>query len=88
MPQIQVFAGQPIDPADERLASTVHHGSIALSEISETLRKIGLEYKTADYFTSRQVIIVIDPDPGQKVAPEVREKIREAATALEATGQL
>lgn len=62
MPHIQVFAGHS-NNIDERPPSAKIHGYVAESEVNETLRQIGLEYKTADYFTSRQVVIVIDPDP-------------------------
>lgn len=62
MPTIQVFAGHA-DGEDKRPPSVKNHGYIPESNVTETLRQIGLEYRTADYFGNRQVIIVINPDP-------------------------
>jgi hypothetical protein len=55
----------------------------------EALRRIGLEYKQADYFPTRQVVIVIDPvqvDPEQ--VEKLKGQIRQAAELLEETGLL
>jgi hypothetical protein len=88
MPKIEVFAGSSIDGHDEREPSSYNHGNVADSEVADQLFRIGMEYKLADYFPNRQVVIVINPDPTFTVPPEVKQKIRAAAQALEDTGQI
>lgn len=56
-------------------------------ELSEELRKLGLEWKQADYFSQRQTVITLDPMPAAGEI-DVQARIREAATALEGTGLL
>lgn len=63
MPQVQVFAGHSIDRNDEREPTTVQHDYIPVGELPEMLRAVGLNYKQADYFGTRQVVMVINPDP-------------------------
>ena len=89
MPKIQVFAGHSDDEQDDNVRPPVgqNHGYVALSEVNETLRRIGLEYKQADYFPNRQVVIVIDPDPNVDPLPlEAVEKLKDLAHQLEAIG--
>jgi hypothetical protein len=57
MYKITVYAGK--SNSDARPPS-IHDWSDEEGPV-EALRKIGLEYKGADYFHSRQVVIVIDP---------------------------
>jgi len=87
MPNITVYAGISQDPNDMREASTVNHGTCALSLVNERLWSIGNEYKTADYFTSRQVVIVIDPDPQVgELSAELQQKIADLSRDLESHG--
>jgi hypothetical protein len=41
-----------------------------------------LEYKTADYFPERQVIIVLDPVVEADLPTEVKQKMHELADVL------
>ena len=83
---ITVYAG-PSNPNDDRDPSIKRH--LAREEdVTETLRQIGLEWKTAGYMTSRQVVITLDPIVDEPDAADVQAKVREAAVALEATGLL
>jgi hypothetical protein len=83
--KITVYAGLGVAGA-ERASATAdwsEHGP------EEALRRIGLEYKQADYFPTRQVVIVIDPvqvDPEQ--VEKLKGQIRQAAELLEETGLL
>lgn len=88
MPHIQVFAGHSTSEEDLRPPSAKVHGYVAESEVHETLRQIGLEYKTADYFPHRQTVIVIDPDPDilGVLPPSAREQINNLRAALIASG--
>lgn len=86
MPKIEVFAGSSTNAYDKREASTVNHGNVHNRDLADQLFRIGLEYKTADYFPNRQVVIVITPE--STVPPEIQQKIKAAAEALEATGQI
>lgn len=55
----------------------------------EALRRIGLEFKQADYFGHRQVVIVLDPvDANEATMDVIKGKVRDAAGLLEETGLL
>jgi hypothetical protein len=83
MIRIQVYAGsKSADDHEQRPPTIVDHGHIAESQVHEVLRHIGLEYKTADYFPERQVIIVLDPVIEQDLPVEVKQKMHELADAL------
>jgi len=85
MPNIQVFAGT--SKYDDRQPTIVDHGYVATNHVYTTLYEIGLEYKTADYFPNRQVVIVINPDPNVKnLPPEVEEQLKNFADQLENQG--
>lgn len=83
--EIIVYAG-PSDTEDDREASTCRHFAEA-ADVHEKLRQIGLEWKIADYMTSRQVVITLRLADDMR-DPDVQAKVREAAIALEATGLL
>ncbi len=84
--KVTVYAG----PNGERSPSIVVHDTDSDGPVEEILRKIGLEYKTADYFPERQVVIVVDPvntDAGELrealdklngMAEDMQEFIRDA----------
>jgi hypothetical protein len=82
--RVTVYAGESAWPGEQRPGSVVAHND---ADVAEVLRHIGLEYKTADYFPGRQVVITIDPIPADD-SQDVRAKVREAAIALEETGLL
>lgn len=84
MIRITVYAGPAARGGRE--ASTVEH-VVDDRDVHEQLRLIGLEWKTADYFHERQVVITLDPIPTGD-SSDVRLRIREAADALERTGLL
>lgn len=87
MPQmlrVNVFAGPSDNPQDKRPATTAQH-IVSERDLSDALRQIGLEWKNADYMPNREVIITIS-SLAEVRDPEIGEKIREAAAALEATG--
>lgn len=87
MIRITVFAGP--SSADENgpyEASTVVH-FVAEREVSEKLQHLGLEWRQADYFPTRQTVITLDPVPDPR-EPDVKALIREAASKLEETGML
>jgi hypothetical protein len=50
--------------------------------VHEVLREVGLEYNTADYFSTRQVVIVLDPE--QPDSDQARRAIQQAMESLEA----
>lgn len=77
MQKITVYAGP--SSTDSRPQSVADWSEY---DPEEALRRIGLEYKTADYFSQRQVVIVIDPADEPPEAEQVRRLMR----ALEASG--
>lgn len=83
--RITVYAGESSWEGEQRPGSVVVHDH---ADVGEVLRHIGLEYKSADYFPGRQVVITIDPIPDNSDSDDVRRKVREAAIALEGTGLL
>jgi hypothetical protein len=85
MHRIQVYAGHVDGPHDDntRPASAKDHGYVEARDVHEVLRQIGLEFKTADYFTERQVIIVIDPQVEAELPLLVTQKMHELADALQ-----
>lgn len=91
MIRITVYAGiGPSDDEDAPYQASVHErGEFSERDVSEELRKLGLEWRQADYFQTRQTLIVLDPvDPRAQDKTELRAKVREAASALEETGLL
>ena len=78
MIRIIVHAGD--GPADEISARGPSSQDWSEHGPEEALRRIGLEYKQADYFPTRQVVIVL--------TPELDEPSSRAASALEETGLL
>lgn len=86
MIRITVYAGPATADVLGGLSSTKVH-EVEDSAVHEILRSIGLEWKTADYFPRRQVVITLDPVVDEPKA-KIRELIRDAALALEETGML
>lgn len=84
MIKVTVFAGPSIDGQDDRPATIRDWSEYGPSE---ALRRIGLEYGSADYFQSREVVITLSPVAGEDFAA-VRRSVRQAAEALEGTGLL
>lgn len=60
---------------------------VSENDVSEVLREIGLEWKTADYMSQRQVVLTLDPVRENEVR-EIKTAVRAAAQALEDTGLL
>lgn len=85
--RITVYAGEGPDDGGLHKPSVVSYFTSA-SEVHETLRQLGLEWKQADYFPARQVVITLDPIASPNQEDNVREKVRAAAEALEDTGLL
>lgn len=86
MIRITGYAGE--SPTDtERPGSVKVYGPFEDCDVNEALRQIGLEWKTADYMTQRQVVLVLDPVEDDK-QPDVRGLVRKAAEMLEETGML
>jgi hypothetical protein len=80
MQKITVYAGP----------STTDKREVGVSDWSEygpeeALRRIGLEYKTADYFPQREVVITIQPDSDLMLDP-VTAEIHRLRRALIASG--
>lgn len=86
MIRISVYAGHSPDDADRPYAASTTVRTVSERDVSEELRKLGLEWRQADYFPGRQTVITLDP-AGPDVG-DVKLKIREAADALERTGLL
>jgi hypothetical protein len=84
--RITVYAGR--DENEARPPTTIAHEPVPMCDVHEELRRIGLEYKQADYFSTRQVLIVLEPVEPRAPLRDVQSKIREAAMALEGTGLL
>lgn len=80
MPHVQVFAGHT-NTSDTRPPSVKDHGEVASQHVSELLWEIGLEFKSADYFLGRKVIIVIDPDEGDDPKDAMIERLMAAVEA-------
>lgn len=87
MIRITIYAG-PGDPSKTpNYEATTTERVVSERDVSEELRQIGLEWRQADYFPTRQTVITFDPVPDQR-EPDVRALIREAASKLEETGML
>lgn len=89
MIRITIYAGP--HPDDELLTSsykpTVSVMEVRDGDVSEELRKLGLEWRQADYFPNRQTVITLDPLPEAK-QQDVEGLVRKAAELLEETGML
>jgi 2'-5' RNA ligase len=85
MIRITTYAGPPLHPNDVR-GGTIKDWTEDGPE--EALRKIGLEYRVADYFPNRQVVIVLEPVEDQSELEQIRQRVRTASEALENTGLL
>lgn len=89
MIRITIYAGHNLDPTDSDYEPSTTVRMVDERDVSEELRKLGLEWRQADYFPGRQTVITLDPvDPNVAASTEVKLKIREAADALERTGLL
>lgn len=87
MIRMTVYAGRgPDDDATDYRPSCVVH-MVAERDLSEELRKLGVEWRQADYFPTRQTVITLDPVP-EPSEVDVRGLVREAADKLERTGLL
>lgn len=87
MIRITIYAG-PGDPGrTPSYEASTSERIVAERDVSEELRQIGLEWRQADYFPTRQTVITFDPvtDPSE---PDVKALVREAAIKLEETGLL
>lgn len=86
MIRMTVYAGA--SPADETgpYEPSVVVRTVRERDLSEELRKLGLEWKTADYFPTRQTVITLDPVPDERL--NVQALVREATDKLERTGLL
>jgi hypothetical protein len=83
--RITVYAGPSgEDPRESSVAFQV----VANSDVSEHLRMLGLEWRTADYMPQRQVVITLDPIEPEHRKEDVKIQVRAAAEALERTGLL
>ena len=93
MIRITIYAGLGED-ASRGEASHFYEPSVTSrtcseSDVHEELRQIGLEWRTADYFPTRQTVIVLDPVADEPPSMAVvQSKIRDAAASLEGTGLL
>lgn len=86
MIRMTVYAGSgPEDEDGPYEPSTVVH-LVDERDLSEELRKLGLEWRQADYFPTRQTVITFDPIPDEQT--DVRALVREVAETLERTGLL
>jgi hypothetical protein len=56
---------------------------VAPHDVHETLRRFGLEYKTADYLFGRRVIIIIDPYFDQEDIEAKLAKVRNVTDLLQ-----
>jgi hypothetical protein len=85
MIRMTVYAGESSgsDPYKPSVRTIV----VEESQVHEELRRLGLEWKQADYFPTRQTVITFDPVPNENEA-NVKDLVREAATILERTGLL
>jgi hypothetical protein len=88
MIRMTVYAGAgENDELSEYKPSVVTH-LVEESQLSDELRKIGLEWKLSDYFSSRQTVITLDPVESKSDTASIKELVREAAETLEKTGLL
>lgn len=86
MIRVTVYAGP--SATDERESSVVGHVADD-ADVHELLRQIGLEWKTADYFPQRQVVITLDPvNEDEAERASIKASVKEAAAHLEQTGLL
>lgn len=86
MIRMTVYAGVGPDDADGPYEPETTVRYVPELEMPEELRKLGLEWRRADYFPTRQTVIVLDPVPDSET--DVRALVREAAEKLERTGLL
>jgi hypothetical protein len=86
--RITVYAGPSLDPAETHYEPSVTERTVDESDVSETLRQLGLEWRQADYFSGRQTVITLDPVVTRPDVRDVRDEVRNAAEALERTGLL
>ena len=93
MIRITIYAGLGEDKTEGEAPHfyepSVTARTCAEADVHEELRQIGLEWRTADYFPTRQTMIVLDPVPDEPPSmAAVQSKIRAAAASLEGTGLL
>lgn len=83
---IRIIAYAGPSGTDERPSSVVDWSE---EGPEEALRRIGLEYKTADYMSQRQVVIVLTPEKDEDPDWEVAKKmVRRAVNQIQETGLL
>lgn len=88
MIRVTVYAGaSPRDTEDGPYEPSVGTCWVEERDLSEHLRKLGLEWRQADYFPDRQTVITLDPAPHPR-SPDVGALVRKAAETLEETGLL
>lgn len=81
MIRMTVYAGAGTDDEDGPYEPSTIVRLVAERDMSEELRKLGLEWRQADYFPTRQTVITLDPMPDQKPRPDPKGLM---APALEA----
>lgn len=87
MIRMTIYAGIALDDEDGPYTHETTSRMVCERDLSEEMRKLGLEWRQADYFSTRQTIIVLDPVADDEQV-DVRARVREAASALERTGLL
>lgn len=85
MIRITVYSGP--STTDER-PPAVSTRTVADVDVDDELRKIGIEWRTADYMPQRQVVITLDPVTTDDERAKLRANVRAAAEYLEQTGLL
>lgn len=79
--RVTVYAG-PSETDDRDPSVKVHE--MSTGTIDETLRMIGMEYRGADYFPTRQVVITIDPvTTDDRNFQTAKRKVEEAHLLIE-----
>lgn len=81
MIRITVYAG--VSETDERPPSVKRHEPLPEQYVAERLGTIGLEWKTADYFQTRQVVIVLEPVADADASDKAEETLREIRALLD-----
>ena len=82
-----MFAGPSPDDEDGPYDASTSVRTVDTRDVSEELRKLGLEWRQADYFSGRQVVITLDPIT-EVDTTDIKRKVREAVAVLEETGLL